>query len=504
VLTTLDTVKQTYETDWRKNGHWSLRKDTCKAAEIERLRSVLSLRKDTCKAAEIESYLTTTVLGEDDTKKKRVLITGSNSGIGLDAAQRMVVRGHEVVLACVSFFVIVLYIIDVVVQREKVGVTHLRLCFCFFDCVCVENITIYFASLSLCCDNCLQNLYSQRTLDKAIAAVDKIKSNIANNAKDAVDANSLLKSLKLIPMECNLADLSSIDAFVNNLTTITTNNNNKNINNNKNNNHAFDAVCYNAGIARNIDAKDVARTKDGFELTVGTNHLGHFYLNHLLLKANLIHNNNESRGAGGGGGRIVVTSSSVHVPESPGGAQGATATLGDLQGLEYAVSNGSRIFDMVDGGPFNADKAYKDSKLCNVLFVRELQRRLDRNNPDNNIKVNCFTPGLIVGTGLFRDQNQVFTKVFDIAATNVLKVGETTHYGGGALEYMTLSKKVGEKSGELYFFSPPGSSKYGDDAFGKQFDVSKVSKEAQESDSNGKAKRLWELSEQLVGIVSPM
>jgi hypothetical protein len=35
-------------------------------------------------------------------KRKRILITGSNSGIGLDAAQRMVVRGHEVVLACVS------------------------------------------------------------------------------------------------------------------------------------------------------------------------------------------------------------------------------------------------------------------------------------------------------------------------------------------------------------------------------------------------------------------
>jgi hypothetical protein len=35
-------------------------------------------------------------------KRKRILITGSNSGIGLDAAQRMVVHGHEVVLACVS------------------------------------------------------------------------------------------------------------------------------------------------------------------------------------------------------------------------------------------------------------------------------------------------------------------------------------------------------------------------------------------------------------------
>ena len=40
------------------------------------------------------------------------------------------------------------------------------------------------------------------------------------------------------------------------------------------------------------------------------------------------------------------------------------------------------------------------------------------------IIANCFSPGLIVGTGLFRDQNPVFTKLFDIAATNVLKVGE--------------------------------------------------------------------------------
>lgn len=38
----------------------------------------------------------------DDTAKKRILITGSNSGIGLDAAQRMALRGHEVILACVS------------------------------------------------------------------------------------------------------------------------------------------------------------------------------------------------------------------------------------------------------------------------------------------------------------------------------------------------------------------------------------------------------------------
>lgn len=36
-------------------------------------------------------------------KKKRILVTGSNSGIGMDAAMRMAMQGHEVVLACVSF-----------------------------------------------------------------------------------------------------------------------------------------------------------------------------------------------------------------------------------------------------------------------------------------------------------------------------------------------------------------------------------------------------------------
>jgi len=286
-----------------------------------------------------------------------------------------------------------------------------------------------------------------------------------------VDANTLLKSLKLTPVECDLADLSSIDKFVKGLP-----------------NRSFDAVCYNAGLARNTGASDVARTERGFELTVGTNHLGHFYLNHLLLRSSLVEKE---------GGRIVVTASSVHDPDSPGGAQGETATLGDLKGLEKAVADGSGMFDMVDGNEFNADKAYKDSKLCNVLFARELQRRMDAEE-GSNIKVNSFTPGLIVGTGLFRDQNKVFTKVFDVAATKLLKVGETPHYGGGALEYVALSTEV-EGKGGLYYYSSPGSSKYGEDAYGKQFHASEVSKEAQESDG-GKAKRFWELSEKLVGI----
>jgi len=193
---------------------------------------------------------------------------------------------------------------------------------------------------------------------------------------------------------------------------------------------------------------------------------------------------------------IIVTASSVHDPDSPGGAQGSKATLGNLVGLEAAVKNKDGVFDMVDGQPFDADKAYKDSKLCNIFFFRELQRRLESSG--SGVKVNAFTPGLIVSTGLFRDQNPIFTKLFDFVATDLVKVGESIHFGGGALEYMTLDDGVASKSG-LYYFSPPGSSKYGDAAYGNQFTPTDVSTEAHD---DAKGRRLWELSEQLVGIKS--
>jgi protochlorophyllide reductase len=291
-----------------------------------------------------------------------------------------------------------------------------------------------------------------RTLEKAVATVASLQSLVESSAK-------------LIPAECNLADLSSIAAFAKELPSL--------IGTTK-----LDTVCLNAGLARDAGAKDIVRTKDGFELTVGTNHLGHFYLHHCLMPMM------EPTG------RMVITASGVHDPESPGGAQGMTATLGTLEGL---IRDGAN-FEMVDGQPFNADKAYKDSKLCNVLFTQELQKRLGSSADTRGISVNCFNPGLIVSTGLFRDQNPFFTKIFDVAATDLLKVGETPAWGGGALAYMTNVDSKG-----LYYSSAPGSSKYGDSAFGKQFNVVTPSVEARDDE---KAKRLWELSEKLVGISS--
>lgn len=204
--------------------------------------------------------------------KRSILLTGCNSGIGFDAAKRMAMRGHEIILAC-------------------------------------------------------------RTLEKAVDASTRIQDELGAACTG-----------KLIPKECNLADLNSIQSLVQDLTTSGT---------------KLDSICLNAGIARNTAAKEVLYTRQGFELTIGTNHLGHFYLTNQLLPMM------KTEGAGS---NIIVTASGVHDPDSPGGAQGSKATLGDMKGLEKSVKD-NVSFDMVDGGSYDPDKAYKDSKVRTIVLI---------------------------------------------------------------------------------------------------------------------------------------
>jgi protochlorophyllide reductase len=119
---------------------------------------------------------------------------------------------------------------------------------------------------------------------------------------------------------------------------------------------------------------------------------------------------------------------------------------------------------------------------------------LAANDSTKGIIANCFSPGLITSTGFFRNQNPVFSKVFDFAVTKLAKVGETPEWGGAALAYMTTVDTRGD-----YYNSPPGSSKYGNEALGREFTINPTSKEAQD---DAEAKKLWELSEKLVGITA--
>ena len=174
-----------------------------------------------------------------------------------------------------------------------------------------------------------------------------------------------------VPMVCDLSDLSSVRAFAEALSEAAPD---------------LDVLCLNSGVSPSRKAASAQRTRDGFEATIGINHIGHFCL------ANLLQPLLAKRS-----GRLVVTASGVHDPESPGGlVQGdpATgATLGDLSGL--GAQPGAGGASMVDGATvFNGAKAYHDSKLCNVLFSREAHRRWG-----DSISVRSFNPGLITDTG---------------------------------------------------------------------------------------------------------
>lgn len=113
-------------------------------------------------------------------------------------------------------------------------------------------------------------------------------------------------------------------------------------------------------------------TVDGFESAFGTNHLGHFLLVSLLRERVTQ--------------RVVVLSSEMHdSSETPG------MPPPDVSDLE-AVATGLE--------PFDATVTYSNSKLCNLLFVKEFERRFS-----SGPEVVAFTPGLTPDTGLFREQN---------------------------------------------------------------------------------------------------
>src|SRR6202021_3102777 len=99
----------------------------------------------------------------------------------------------------------------------------------------------------------------------------------------------------------------------------------------------IDLLINNAGVM----IPPLSRTADGFELQFGTNHLGHFALTNLLLPHVAV------------AGRVVTVSSDAH----RGGAI-------DFDDLNWEHKK------------YRAWRAYGQSKLANLLFTAELQRRL--------------------------------------------------------------------------------------------------------------------------------
>ncbi|OEU18481.1 NAD(P)-binding protein [Fragilariopsis cylindrus CCMP1102] len=302
-----------------------------------------------------------------------------------------------------------------------------------------------------------------------------------------------------IPMICDLNDFTSIRHFAEQL-----------IKKSTPENGGLDVLCLNAGIAPSTKSIVPKLTKDGYEECIGVNHLGHFLLANLL-KDHLLQESSSNSG------RIVITASSVHDPEGPGGAVGGKggATLVIYQVLVLILLLIriiiQRNYQQCRDGSITYDggKIYKDSKLCNLLFMREAVKRWggkngNDNDKDDGLQILSFNPGFIPSSGLFRApraDNWLGATAFTIIA-GVVGFAVPIEIGGGRLAYMATvntSKSTSSTDGIIKngsYFSADVKSKGTtiEDGFDDQTTIS------MEASNDDIASQLWDISAKIVGV----
>ncbi len=239
----------------------------------------------------------------------------------------------------------------------------------------------------------------------------------------------------------------------------------------------IDTLVLNAGL-QYTGSKDSRLSNQKIEITFAVNHLSHQFICQklfgLLLKSNKP--------------RIVITSSEVHNPLSSGGRIGKPAGLGNLRGLDI-----SKEIVMLDGiSEFNSDKAYKDSKLCNILFGKELAKKIIER--DCYMPVICWAPGLIIpktNQGFFRysrKNNELGQRIFAFLARDVFQISESVERAGQILSMLSTSSNY-QHNGFSYYANSlirPGKMRFAQGV---------ISKEA--SDKK-KASMLWVKSNNLI------
>jgi NAD(P)-dependent dehydrogenase (short-subunit alcohol dehydrogenase family) len=206
-----------------------------------------------------------------------------------------------------------------------------------------------------------------------------------------------------------------------------------------------DVLINNAGVMRTPER----RTADGFELQIGTNHLGHFALTNLLLR----HVTD----------RVVTVSSGAH--------RGGSISLDDLNWQRRRYQRWA---------------AYQQSKLANLLFTLELQRRLTA--AGSPIRALAAHPGYAATNLQFRSERGIEDRVMGLANRFFAQTDEA----GARPTLFAASQDL------------PGASYVGPDGFAEQRGYpTLVGRTAAASDVE-MAKRLWTLSEELTGVGFPL
>jgi NAD(P)-dependent dehydrogenase (short-subunit alcohol dehydrogenase family) len=207
----------------------------------------------------------------------------------------------------------------------------------------------------------------------------------------------------------------------------------------------IDLLINNAGVM----VPPLTRTADGFELQFGTNHLGHFALTNLLL--------------GQVTGRVVTVSSTGH----------------RMGSIDFDDLNWERK-------PYRAWRAYGQSKLANLLFTAELQRRLSA--AGSTVLATAAHPGYASTNLQFHSQRRVFD-IIGAVGNRLLAQDEA----GGAQP--TLYAAVADV---------PGNSFAGPGGFMEQRGAPKLVGRSSAAQDTEVARRLWEVSEELTGVSFPL
>ena len=206
-----------------------------------------------------------------------------------------------------------------------------------------------------------------------------------------------------------------------------------------------DVLINNAGVM----VPPLSRTAEGFELQFGTNHLGHFALTNLLLERV--------------GGRVVTVSSNGH----------------RMGSIDFDDLNWERK-------PYRAWRAYGQSKLANLLFTAELQRRLTA--VGSPVLATAAHPGY-AATNLQFHSGRRSLDLLSAVGNHLLAQDEN----GGALP--TLYAAVAEV---------PGNSFAGPGGFLEQRGAPKLVGRSSAAQDAATAARLWEVSEQLTDAHFPL
>jgi NAD(P)-dependent dehydrogenase (short-subunit alcohol dehydrogenase family) len=198
-----------------------------------------------------------------------------------------------------------------------------------------------------------------------------------------------------------------------------------------------------------IPGKQASFTTDGFELTFGTNHLGHFLLTNLLLDTLM----------GSAPARVITVSSELHNPQ---------AAMGPAPDFDYDNLKGEKYY--------NPQVFYRNSKLANIWFAYELQRRLD----GTGVTSNAVCPGFVPEA---------------IAARRKSPLGR--FFYAQVMTRMPFARSIDQASDSyITVATEPALELVG----GKFFVDGKEKPSSEESYDAEKARRLWELSSAWCGL----